>query len=153
MYMWQAYVKLRHYKVLLFYSSPQMAETLALNFRDINLVSIITWEVHAKNRSDYSTIASCNHWMWLFQNNVRKIYCCSVFSLSETKCPTFGSLIQKMGFISWISPIKYSTSSFVANFSITKSFGLSGWVVKSTPSSQCPSPVNLSDSWVVNSES
>ena len=43
-----------------------------------------------------------------------------------------------MGFISWISPIKYSTSSFVANFSSTKSFGLSGWVVKSTPSSKSP---------------
>ena len=58
-----------------------------------------------------------------------------------------------MGFISWISPIKYSTFSFVANFSSTKSFGLSGWVMKSTPSSQSPSPVNLSDSWVVKSES
>ena len=58
-----------------------------------------------------------------------------------------------MGFVSWISPIKYSTSSFVANFSSTKSFGLSGWVVKSTPSSQSPPSVNLSDSWVANSQS
>lgn len=58
-----------------------------------------------------------------------------------------------MGFISRINPINYSTSSFVTNFSSTKSFGLSGWVVKSTPSSQSPTPVNLSDSWVVNSES
>ena len=57
-----------------------------------------------------------------------------------------------MGFVSWISPIKYSTSSFVANFSSTRSFGLNGWVVKSKPSSQLSPPVNWSDSWVVNSE-
>jgi len=149
----QAYVKLRHSKSCCSAVHFKWQKRWHSTSESSALVDIITWQIHAKNHSYYSATASCNHWMWQFQNNVREFYCYSVFSLSETTYPAFGSLIQKMGFISWISPIKYSTPSFATNLNSTKSFGLSGWVVKSTPASQSPSPVNLSDSWVVNSES
>jgi len=59
-------------------------------------------------------------------------------------------VLQPPGFISWISPTKYFTVFFVSNFSSTKSFGSSGWVRQSTPSSQSSSPVYSSHSWVVN---
>ena len=59
-------------------------------------------------------------------------------------------VLQPSGFISWISPTKYFTVFFVSNFSSTKSFGSSGWVRQSTPSSQSSSPVYSTHSWVVN---
>ena len=62
--MWQANVKLQQYKVL-FDSSPQMAEMFLHSTSETSsLVNTVTWQVHAKNHSKYSTIASWNQWMW-----------------------------------------------------------------------------------------
>jgi hypothetical protein len=50
-------------------------------------------------------------------------------------------------------PNKVFHCFFVANFSITKSFGSSSWAMQSTPFSQSTSSVTSSVSWVVKPES
>ena len=58
-----------------------------------------------------------------------------------------------MGATSWISPTKYFTAFFIANFTSTQQFGSSDWVMQSVSSSQSSSSANLLVLWVVKSES